>query len=170
MRLYANKIPTIVEAVCRALVDSGDFEVADRKEFKADVEAILKEYKRKDREITERAKDILEHRGLPYSDLFRTKRRLAEQQGFGIGDDSVVWMINQMIEVFMQSQWVDEIYCDDPTIRRKLRHVLRSHMQADDDLDREVRRHLKHLSENTTSFEIEYEKQLAMVKRKHGLE
>ena len=136
----------------------------------ADVEAILKEYKRKDREITERAKDILEHRGLAYSDLFRTKRHLAEQQGFGIGDDSIVWMINQMLEVFMQSQWVEEIYCDDATIRRKIRHVLRAHMQADDDLDREVRRHLKHLDENTTSFEIEYEKQLANVKRKHGLE
>ncbi|MCA9516211.1 MAG: DUF507 family protein [Myxococcales bacterium] len=170
MRLYANKIPTIVEAVTRALVDSGDLEVADRTEFKADVEAILKEYKRKDREITERAKDILEHRGLAYSDLFRTKRHLAEQQGFGIGDDSIVWMINQMLEVFMQSQWVEEIYCDDATIRRKIRHVLRAHMQADDDLDREVRRHLKHLDENTTSFEIEYEKQLANVKRKHGLE
>ena len=43
-------------------------------------------------------------------------------------------------------------------------------MQVDDDIDREVRRHLKHLSEGTEGFEIEYQKQLEMVRRKHGLD
>jgi hypothetical protein len=47
--------------------------------------------------------------------------------------------------------------------------VLRSKMQADEDLDREVRKHLKHLDEGTSSFEIEYQKQLEAIKRKHGL-
>ena len=39
-----------------------------------------------------------------------------------------------------------------------------------EDIDRAVRRHLKHLAENTEAFEIEYQRQLEMVKRKHGLE
>ncbi len=59
MRLYPAKITTIVEAVNKTLVDSGDLEVSDRDEFKRDVESILKEYLRKDREITNRAKDEL---------------------------------------------------------------------------------------------------------------
>ena len=54
--------------------------------------------------------------------------------------------------------------------RLDLKDILRRHMQADEDLDREVRRHLKHLTENTSTFEIEYQKQLELIKRKHGLD
>ncbi|MGB1275328.1 MAG: DUF507 family protein [Nannocystaceae bacterium] len=169
MRLYVSKISTIVEAIVRSLVDSGDLEVSDRAEFKVDVESILKEFRRKDREITEQAKDILEHRGLPYSDLFRIKRKLAESHDFGLGEESVTWIANQLVELFMQSQWVEEIYLDDSAIRRTLKELLRRHMQADSDLDREVERHLKHLEKGTASFEIEYQKQLDRIRRKHGL-
>lgn len=170
MRLYSSKISTIVEAVNRALVDAGDLEVSDREEFKRDVESILKEYRRKDRELTDRAKDELERRKLAYSDLYKVKRTLAEDQDFGIGEESVTWIANQLLELFMQSKFVTEIYADDGAIRKKLKEILRRHMQADDDLDREVRRHLKHLTENTTTFEIEYQKQLDLIKRKHGLD
>lgn len=169
MRLYASKIPHITEAVTRALVDPGDIEINDRDEFKRDVESILREYLRKDREITEAAKDILEARGLAYSELFRTKRMLAEREDFAIGDDAVTWITNQLLELFMRSAFVEEIYAEDAKLRKSLRDVLRRHMQADDDLDREVRRHLKHLQEGTSSFEVEYQKQLEAIKRKHGL-
>ncbi len=169
MRLYASKIPAIVDSVLRTLVDSGDLETSNREEFQNDVESVLKEYLRTNREITERAKDILEQRGLPYSDLHRIRRQQAENLDFGIGDDAVNWIATQMLELFMRSQFVDEIYADDATLRRKLKDLLRKHMQHDDDLDREVRRHLKHLQDGTDSFEIEYQKQLDLVKRKHGL-
>lgn len=170
MRLYSSKISTIVEAVNRSLVDAGDLEVSDREEFKRDVESILKEYRRKDRELTDRAKDELEKRKLAYSDLYKVKRTLAEDQDFGIGEESVTWIANQLLELFMQSKFVSEIFAEDAAIRKKLREILRRHMQADEDIDREVRRHLKHLTENTTTFEIEYQKQLDLIKRKHGLD
>lgn len=169
MRLYASKIPAIVDSVLSALVDSGDLETTNREEFRNDVESVLREYLRTNREITERAKDILEQRGLPYSELYRIRRQQAEQLDFGIGDESVNWIANQMVELFMRSNFVDEIYADDPTLRRKIKDILRRHMQHDEDLDREVRRHLKHLQDGTDTFEIEYQKQLEMVKRKHGL-
>jgi uncharacterized protein len=169
MRLFASKIPHITEAVTRALVEPGDIEISDRDEFKRDVESILREYLRKDRELTEQAKDILEARGLAYSDLYKTKRALAEREDFAIGDESVNWIANQLLELFMQSQFVEEIYAEDAKLRRTIKDVLRKNMQADDDLDREVRRHLKHLTEGTDSFEIEYQKQLELIKRKHGL-
>jgi len=170
MRLYPTKISTIVEAVNKTLVEGGDLEVSDRDEFKRDVESILKEYLRKDRELTNRAKDELERKHLPYSDLFKTKRTIAEDADFGIGDESVNWICSQLLELFMRSQFVTEVFAEDPVIRKKLKEILRRHMQADDDIDREVRRHLKHLSENTSTFEIEYQKQLELIKRKHGLE
>lgn len=170
MRLYSSKISTIVEAVNKTLVDAGDLEVSDREEFKRDVESILKEYRRKDRELTDRAKDELERKKLAYSDLFKVKRSMADEQDFGIGEEALNWIANQLLELFMQSKFVSEIYADDAVIRKKLKEILRRHMQADEDLDREVRRHLKHLTENTSTFEIEYQKQLELIKRKHGLD
>ena len=169
MRLYASKIPAIVESVFLQLVDSGDLETTNREEFKNDVESILREYLRTNRDITERSKDILEQRGLPYSDLHRIRRQQAEALDFGIGDESITWIATQMLELFMRSQFVDEIYVEDMTLRRKIKDILRRHMQHDEDLDREVRKHLKHLQDGTSGFEIEYQKQLDMVKRKHGL-
>lgn len=169
MRLYASKIPVIIDGVISNLIDTNEIEVTDRNEFKQDVESVLKEYLRKNREITERSKDLMEARGLPYSELFRIKRQMAEEQDFGLGDESVTWIVNQMLELFMASNFVEEVFADDSTIRRKLREVLRRHMQADADLDREVRKHLKNLSEGTESFEIEYQRKLDAIRRKHGL-
>lgn len=169
MRLYASKIPAIVDSVLHALVDSGDIETSNRVEFQTDIESVLREYLRTNREITERSKDILEQRGLPYSELHRIRRQQAEALDFGIGDESINWIATQMVELFMRSHYVDEVYADDQTLRRKLKDILRKHMQHDEDLDREVRRHLKHLQDGTDSFEIEYQKQLELVKRKHGL-
>jgi len=170
MRLYASKIPHITDTLCKALVQPEVLEINDREEFKRDVESILREYIRKDRELTEAAKDILEQRGLAYSDLYRTKRQLAEREDFAIGDESINWIATQLIELFMRSNFVEEVYADDAMLRRTLKELLRRNMQADDDLDREVRRHLKHLNDGTSSFEIEYQKQLEAIKRKHGLE
>ena len=112
---------------------------------------------------------LLEARGLPYSDLYKLKRQLAEREEFAIGEESVNWISTQLVEMFMQSQWVEEVFADDTALRRTLKEILRRNMQADDDLDREVRKHLKHLEEGTSSFEIEYQKQLDLVKRRHGL-
>lgn len=169
MRLFSSKIPHITEVLTRTLIDAGDLEISNRDEFKRDIESILKEYLRKDREITEAAKDLLEARGLPYSELYKTKRQLAEREEFAIGEESVNWIANQLVEMFMQSQYVDEVYAGDDALRKTLKDLLRRNMQADDDLDREVRKHLKHLEEGTTSFEIEYQKQLELVRRRHGL-
>ena len=108
MRLFSSKIPHITEVMARTLIDAGDLEVSNREEFKRDVESILKEYLRKDRELTEAAKDMLEARGLPYSDLYKLKRQLAEREEFAIGEESVNWISNQLVELFMRSQFVDE--------------------------------------------------------------
>jgi hypothetical protein len=153
----------------RAPLRPHPIEVSNRVEFQTDIESVLREYLRTNREITERSKDILEQRGLPYSELHRIKRQQAEALDFGIGDESLTWIANQMVELFMRSNYVDEVYADDQTLRRKLKEILKKHMQHDEDLDREVRRHLKHLQDGTDTFEIEYQKQLELVKRKHGL-
>src|SRR6187402_2459950 len=110
MRLYSGKIPAVGSEIVKSLVEAGDIEVTDRAEAEMDVQAVLKEYIRLDREITEKTKDVLQKRNLPYEQFGKVKRALAGEKGFGLGDDGLDWMTTQMIESFMQSPHVEEVY------------------------------------------------------------
>lgn len=169
MKLYAGKIDTISNEIITRLTTDGDVDVVERGEAELDVASVLKEYIRVDRELTERAKDILEIRGLGYSHFGRTKRSLAEKKDFGLGDESISWIINQLLETFMQSRHFDEIYCDDATIRRKSRDILKKHMMVEDELDQEVRQRIRNIEEGTNAWDIEYSRVLDQMKNKHGL-
>ena len=169
MKLYAEKVEAIASAVIRRLTSDGDIEVSDKPEAELDVASVLKEYIRVDRELTERAKDIMEIRGLSYSAFGRTKRTLAEQKDFGLGEEGVSWICTQLLEVFMQSRHVEEIYSDDAILRKKLKEVLRKHMIAEDELDKEVRERIKNLEEGTQSWDIEYSRVMSQIKEKHGI-
>ncbi len=169
MKLYAGKVDGIAAEVIGKLTQDADIEVTDHGEATLDTAAVLKEYIRVDKELTERAKDILEIRGLPHSALGRTKRQLADQKEFGLGDDAIVWICNQLVETFMQSRHVEEVFADDATLRRKLKDILRKHMAVDDDLDQEVRDRIKNLQEGTTAWDLEYQRVMQQIKEKHGL-
>jgi len=169
MKLYPGKIDSIATEIIAVLEQAGDIEVADRGESELDVASVLKEYLKVDRELTERAKDILEIRGLSYSAFGRTKRGLAEEKDFGLGDEGVTWMVNQLLETFMQSKHIDEIYADDALLRRKIKEILRKHMAVDDDLDKEVRERIRNLEEGTQTWEIEYQRVMDQMKQRHGL-
>ena len=169
MKLFPGKIDIISAEVIRGLTRDGDLEVTNGQEAELDVASVLKEYLRVDRELTERAKDIMEIRGLPYSHFGRTKRGLAEERDFGLGDESISWICTQMLETFMQSHNIDEIFADDPTLRRKIKEILRRHMAVEDELDQEVRDRIKNLQEGTSAWDIEYQRVMGQMKQKHGL-
>src|SRR5262249_57755048 len=103
MRLYSGKIPLVGTEIVKTLIDEGDIEVTDRAEAEMDVQAVLKEYIRLDREITEKTKDVLQKRNLPYEQFGKVKRALAGEKGFGLGEEGLDWMATQMIESFMQA-------------------------------------------------------------------
>jgi uncharacterized protein len=169
MRLYPGKVDTIAAEVIAKLSGDGDIEVSDGKEAQLDAASVLKEYIRVDKELTERAKDILEIRGLPYAHLGRTKRQLAEQKDFGLGEEGITWICNQMLEAFMQSRHIEEVFSDDVTLRRKIKEIARKHMMVDEAIDQEVRDRIKNIEEGTAAWEIEYSKVLEQIKVKHGV-
>lgn len=169
MKLYAGKIDTIATEIIARLVQDEDIEVTDRHEAELDVASVLKEYMRLDRDLTERTKDILEIRGLPHSAFSRTKRTLAEKQDFGLGEEGMSWICTQLMETFMQSRHVDEIFADDTALRRKVKEVLRTHMSVDEELDQQVRQRIKNLQEGTHAWEIEYGRVMEQMKQKYGL-
>jgi hypothetical protein len=170
MRLYSGKIPTIAAEIVKVLVDAGDVAVVDRGEAEMDAQAVLKEYLRLDREITEKTKDILQKRGLPYEQFGKVKRTLAHEKAMGLGEEGLEWMTNQMIESFMQSPHVEEIFAEDGVLRKRMADVLKKHMLVDEELDEEVRRKIKNLEEGTATWEIEYNKVLDQMKRNRGLD
>jgi len=169
VKLYPAKVDTISGEIIAKLTADGDVEVSDPHEATLDAAAVLKEYIRVDKELTERAKDVLEIRGLPYSQLGRTKRQLAEQRDFGLGEEGITWICTQLLESFMQSSHVDEVYADDATLRRKIKEILRKHMAVDEELDHEVRERIKNLQEGTSAWDVEYARVLDQIKTKHGI-
>jgi uncharacterized protein len=170
MRLYAGKIPVIAAEIVKTLVDNDELSVLDRAESELDVQAVLKEYLRLDRECTEKAKDLLQKRNLPYEHFGKIKRQFAAEKAFGLGDESLDWMTTQIIESFMQSPHVEEVFADDATLRKRMTDILKKHMQIDDEIDAEVRRRIKNLEEGTATWEVEYQKALGQIKKNRRLD
>lgn len=170
MRLYAGKIPIIGGEIVKTLIAGGEIAVADQGEAELDVQAVLKEYLRLEREFTEKTKDILQKRNLPYEQFGKVKRALAGEKGVGLAEEGLDWMTNQMIESFMQSPHIEEIFADDATLRRRMVDILKKHMMVEEELDAEVRRRIKNLEEGTATWEVEYHKALDQIKRNRGLE
>lgn len=169
MRLYSGKIPALATEIVKTLVEAADIEVTDRAEAEMDVQAVLKEYLRLEREITDKAKDLLQKKNLPYEQFGKIKRTLAGEKAFGLGEDGLEWMTTQMIESFMQSPHIAEIFVEDSVMRKRMVDVLKRHMQVDEELDEEVRRRIKNLQEGTSTWEVEYGKVLEQIKRNRGL-
>jgi uncharacterized protein len=170
MRLYSGKIPSVGAEIVKSLVEMGDIEVTDKAEAEMDVQAVLKEYLRLEREITDKAKDLLQKRNLPYEQFGKVKRTLAGEKAFGLGEDGLDWMTTQMIESFMQSPHIAEIFVEDAVLRKHMVEVLKKHMQVDEELDEEVRRRIKNLQEGTSTWEVEYGRVLDQIKRNRGLD
>jgi len=172
MRLYSGKIPTIAEELIRALRTEVHIDVLDAsvEEAQLDVESVLREYLRTERELEEAARDYLAQRGLGHEGFGKAKRKVAESRGFGLGEDGIDWMVDQLLEVFMQTRHIEEIFSDDLTLRRRIAVMLKKHMAEDLDLKREVERHLKNLEEGTTSWDIEYARVEHQIRRMRGIE
>jgi len=130
---------------------------------------VLKEYIRLERECTEKAKDLLQKRNLPYEQFGKIKRQVAGEKSFGLGDEGLDWMTTQIIESFMQSPHVEEVFADDATLRKRMTDILKKHMQIDDEIDAEVRRRIKNLEEGTATWEVEYQKALDQIKKNRHL-
>lgn len=172
MRLFGNKIATIVQDIVHTLITSELIEVAPEnvKEVELDVESVLKEYLRAERQLSEQAKDLAHSRGLDYSAHQKIKRQIAEKQKFGLYEDSVGYLATQLIETLMHTKNVEEIFGEDRDLRAAVAPVLKRHMADQDKLDLEVRKRIKNLQEGTQDWEIRYQQTLEKLKRARGEE
>jgi hypothetical protein len=171
MRLFSGKVTPIADEIVRTLTQSDDpaIEISNEEEVRLDLEAVLKEYLRMDREITEEARNRLEVRGLGYAQLGRTKSQVSKERGAPPPDEILPYLLDQILNMLFHSNNVDEIFAEDVSLREKITPILKRHMDVEGELDKEVRSKIKNLSEGTAAFEVEYAKVMDQMKRKRGL-
>jgi hypothetical protein len=169
MRLYSGKVATIATETVRALLAGKDIEAESPKEVEADIASVLNQYLNDEREVNERAKDVIERTGKSNADYQRIRAMVADEKGIKVGDESLDYLLDQVVEMLMHSNNVDEVFAADIELRRKMAPVFKKHMAVDSTLDAEVRAQLRHVREGSRDWEIEYAKVLEQVKRRKGL-
>jgi hypothetical protein len=171
MRIYRERIPSVAQGIVDALMNEELIVVEPDliDEVVLDCASVLQEYRRQDWEITEKARDLVSLRGLDYSHTHKIKGQIAAKKKFGIGDDAIEWLVQQTLEVLLQSKNVEEIFGEDHVLRRVITPVLRKELGVDDTLDHEVKRRIKNLQEGTTDYEVEYKKTMEKIRNAKGL-
>lgn len=169
MRIPASRIPALARDMTSSLLADGDVESEAPAELQKDIEAVLTQYMRDEQAITDRARELLDARRLPASELGKMKRLVADERKLKLGDEAVDYILDQLIEFLMHSHNVDEIYCEDVVLRRKLRLPLRQLQAAEESLEQEVRGQLKHVKEGTAVWDVEYRRMMEDIKRRKGL-
>jgi hypothetical protein len=169
MRLYPGRVGPIAAEIVRVLLDAKDIEAEKPSEVQTDVEAVLNQYLRTEKEATDKARDALQARGLATTEFTRMKKLAAEQMGIKVGDEVIDYLLDQMLEILMHSANVEEIFAADVELRRKMAPILKKHMAVDEEVEREVRGKLKHVQEGTRTWEIEYTRMMEDIRRRKGL-
>ena len=104
-----------------------------------------------------------------HGEVEQFKAEAAERAHLPQGDDAIKWIVNQIIEVLMYSRFVEEVYADDITLRKKLRVMFRTVLIDDAELHREARSRLRNIRPGTAEWDIKYAQVLDEVRRKRGL-
>ena len=160
MKLLSGKVSPIAKDVVQALLDAELIEVADDmvEEVVMDIESVLKEYIRLDKEISDRARDIIATQHLNYHETNRVKAQVARDREIGIGDQMLEYLIRQITDMLFHSRHVDEVYGMDNELVVVMSPILRRHLNADEDLDLEVKKRIRNMQEGTVAFEVQYKK------------
>jgi hypothetical protein len=169
MRLYATKLHALASDLVRALLGASAIETESPAEVERDVEAVLAGYARLDQEASDKARDFIQQRGLPSSEFGRLKRAAAEQRGIKVGDDALDYVLDQLVEMLLHSNNVDEVFAQDHELRRAMTPVLKKHVALEGELEKEARDQLKHVREGTSTWEVEYRRVMADIRRRKGL-
>jgi len=170
MHLHRGQLPTLSRQIVKALVDNEDIEVVDRAEVERDVQAVLNNYVNDLDKVNQRARELVQQRGLPQGEYGRIKRLAADQAGIKTGEEALDYVLTQLLQMLMHSGNVEEIFADDNVLRRRIRIYLRADDAKENNLEAEVRAKLKHVKEGTRTWEIEYERMKAEIRRRKGLE
>src|SRR5262245_24786387 len=135
MWLNRARLPALANALVRPLVDDQLIETDSPQDVQADILAVLEQYLRDEQHITTRARDLAAGRGGAPTEQARIKKELARQQGVGIGEEAIDYVLAQLVEMLMHSGHVEEIYAEDHQLKLAMRNPLRQEQAAADQVD-----------------------------------
>jgi uncharacterized protein len=166
MWLTRAKLPSLASSIVKGLVDGDLIETESPAGVQADILAVLEQYLRDEHEISTKARDLAAARNAPPAEVTRLRKELARQQGVGIGDDAIDYLLAQFLEMLMHSSNVEEIFAQDHQLKLAMRTPLRNEQAAADQLDEVIRKRLKHVQEGSSQWEIEYQRMREEVSRR----
>ncbi|MFO0569831.1 MAG: DUF507 family protein [Polyangiaceae bacterium] len=169
MRIHAARVHAIAAEMVDSLTKDGSVETESKDEMRLDIEAVLNQYIRDEQEVSEKAKDMLAQRNLPPAELGKLKRLVADQRKLKLGEEAIDYLLDQLVEMLMHSSAVEEVFAEDYELRRRMRDPLRRQFAEEDELQKEVRAHLKHVEEGSALWEVEYRRMMEDIKRRKGL-
>jgi len=171
MRLYRSQIPRLAEDIIATLSLDGDIVVDNdtRSEAEQDIRAILEEYLRQENRVVQETRELMERGQITYDQFGRIKGRIADERGHPTGDDGIKWIAGQILENFMISNYIDEVFGEDKVMRKTLMRIFRQHLIEEAELDREVRGRLKNIRPGSDKWDMEYRRVLDDIRRKRGL-
>jgi uncharacterized protein len=171
MRLYPKLVPIIAREIVQRLVQDADVEIEPIRQSDAelDLAAIMREYLANEERVNQATQEALARRGYDHSKFAQVKREMADVRGFKLGDEGIEFVINQMLEFMLVSRHIDEVFSDDNTMRPKVLQMMKKHLDVEDDIDREAKSRVRHLTEGTSAYEIEYQKVSEQIRRARGL-
>ena len=163
-----SPLPVLTHLVRQSAIEVSS---ENQTEVQLDIESVIREYIRMDRELTNRARDMVTSAGGGGgASIGRVKRRLAKEKGVRVGEDAVGDIIDQLIEIFLHNDYVDEIYVEDHDIRRIVAPIIRKYGETEAKLDSEVRNRIKNIEEGSASWDVENNRIMGKIKDSKKLE
>ena len=171
MKLYRARVAPIARAIVERLCTENDIDVAaeNREEAERDIVAILETYMRDDQKLQDDARELLERRGLSYDQLGKMRRELADTRGHPTNNEIEKYLSRQIVENFMISHFVEEVFSDDRDIQKKVLDVIRSLDVDENKLRLEARERIKNVKEGSVEFEEAMNRAMREVRKRHGL-
>ena len=171
MRLYRSQVPRLAQDIIDTLTLDGEIvvEASDREDAIHDVRAIMEEYLRQESRVVQDTREMMEQKNITYDQFGRIKSGIADDRGHKTGDDGIRYIAGQILENFMLSRYVSEVFGDDRAMKKTLMVLFRKHLIDEAELDREVRGKLKNMRPGTDKWDIEYKRVMDDVRRRRGL-
>lgn len=171
MRIYRKVIPKIAKDVVRSLLARRAIEVEEghRDEAELDVAGVVVDYLNSLDQLTADAHDALQRHKLPTETLGRVKRSLAASRQVVVGEGAQEYIIDRIIEALFNSKHIEEVFFEDPELRKVVAESFGKYLGVDEELDREVRGRLKNLREGTPEWEIEYSRVINQMRHSRAM-
>jgi len=157
--------------VIETLTGDGSIEVSpgNKQEVAKDLEAIMEEFLRRDRNIRRETKDMMSRMTLPYDQFGMQKSKISKRKNHPTGPDIEKFLSRQFIESFMISNFVDEVYSEDDHMYKKLLQVLRDFHVDENEIRNEAMSRIMNITKGTVEYEISLQNAIREVKKKRGL-